>query len=229
MILITTYYISDNEERNNEIRKCLIKNCENKYIEKIYLLNNKIFDLSFINNKNLNKIEQLIISIEDSYILNYKDAIIFINNKLKNKICILSNSDIYFDDTLSKIKDKDIIGNFFALLRYDEDQNGNKHIFSRFNEPRNDSQDSWIFKSPLNISLSKIDFTFRTLGCDSLFAKYVYDSGLKVMNPSYDIITTHVHNTDYRTYNCDNRIHGQYCLVKPCHLNEYYEPTFMDY
>ena len=229
MILITTYYITYNEERNNEIRKCLIKNSENKYIEKIYLLNNKIFDISFIDNNLIHKIEQVIISTEDDYILNYKDAIMFINNKVKNKICILSNSDIYFDNTLSKITNENISGNLFALLRYDEQENGKKHIFTRFDEPRNDSQDSWIFKSPLNISLSKIDFSFRTLGCDSLFAKYVYDSGLKVINPCYDIITTHVHNTDYRTYNCDNRIHGHYCLVQPCHLNEYYIPTFMDY
>jgi hypothetical protein len=230
MILITTYYVSSNEDRNNEIKKCLLMNIENKNIDKIYLLNNQNFDLSFIKDKTLiNKVEQIIISLDDNYILNYKDAIMFINNKLKNKICILSNSDIYFDDSLSMINPKNIIGNFYALLRYDEDQNGIKQIFTRFNKPRNDSQDCWIFKSPLKIDLSKIDFTFRTLGCDSLFAKYVYDTGLKVSNPSYDIITVHVHNTDFRTYNCDNRIHGQYCLIQPCHLNEYIEPTFMDY
>jgi hypothetical protein len=227
MILVTTYYISDDEERNNEIKKCLIKNIENKYIEKIYLLNNKIFDLSFY--KKTKKIEQFIISFDKDYILNYKDAIQFINNNLKNKICILSNSDIYFDNTLSKINDNTISDKFFALLRYDEDKLGNKKIFTQFDEPRNNSQDSWIFKSPLNIDLNKINFTFRTLGCDNIFAKYVYDIGLKISNPSYDIITTHVHNTEFRTYNCDNRIHGVYCLLKPCHLDEYPEPIFMDY
>jgi hypothetical protein len=227
MFLITTYYISSNEDRNNEIKKCLEKNIENKYIQKIYLLNDKIYDLSFI--KNNSKIEQIIISLEKDYILNYKDAINFINNNLKNKICILSNSDIYFDNSLSKINLKNISNNLFALLRYDEDIDGNKKIFTRFNEPRDDSQDSWIFKSPLKIDYSKIDFSFRTLGCDSLFAKYVYDSGIKISNPCYDIISTHVHNTDFRTYNCDNRIHGNYCLLKPCHLNEYPEPKFMDY
>ena len=231
MILITTYYISDNEFRNNEINKCLIKNIENNYIKKIYLLNNKLFDLSFLKNiKNYkNKVIQVIISTHDNYILNYKDAIQFINTNLKDKICILANSDIYFDDSLFKINSQNIHGRFFGLLRYDEDNEGNKKIFTRFDEPRNDSQDSWIFMSPLNIDLSKIDFTFRTLGCDSIFSKYVYDSGLKVCNPCYDIITTHVHNTEYRTYNCDHRIHGIYCLLQPCHLNENPEPTFMDY
>ena len=50
MILITTYYKSTNDNRNKEIDKCLIKNFENNYIKKIYLLNNDIYNLSFINN-----------------------------------------------------------------------------------------------------------------------------------------------------------------------------------
>ena len=57
---------------------------------------------------------------------------------------------------------------------------GEKEIFTRFDEPRNDSQDCWIFKSPLNIDLNKINFSFRTLGCDSIFAKHVYDTGIKI-------------------------------------------------
>ncbi len=229
MILITTYYISSNNDRNKEIEKCLIKNSDNQYIKKIYLLNNQTYKLPFIKKANSKKIEQVIISNDDNYILNYKDAINFINTNLQNNICILANSDIYFDNSLFHINSFNISGKFYALLRYDEDENGNKNIFKRHNEPRDDSQDSWIFKSPLNIDTNKLDFTFRTLGCDSILAKHVYDTGIKVCNPSYDIITTHVHNTDYRTYNCDNRIHGIYCLIKPGHLNDYIEPTFMDY
>jgi hypothetical protein len=47
-VLITTYYEPDNEERSNEIKECLIKNFNNKYIDKIHLLNDKIYDFSFI-------------------------------------------------------------------------------------------------------------------------------------------------------------------------------------
>ena len=228
MILITTYYISENESRNEEIKKCLCKNAENKHIKKIYLLNNKIYDLDFLGNLT-NKVIQYKISNNTDYILKYSDAIEFINTKLKNEICILSNSDIYFDDTLSKINSRNIIGRFFALLRYDEDDNGNKNIFTRFNEPRDDSQDCWIFKTPLKIDLNKLDFTFRTLGCDSIFALHAHETGLKASNPSLEIVATHAHKTDYRTYNCDNRIHGNYCLLKPCLLDEIPEPTFMEY
>ncbi len=233
LILISTYYTSSNEDRNIELQKCLINNLNNDYISKIYLLNNEIFDLSFLSKHNkydfTKKIEQIIISNNPKYILSFKDAIHFINVNLINNICILSNSDIYFDNTLSYIKKNDMNNKLYALLRYDEDENGNKTLFSEYNEPRKDSQDSWIFKSPLKINLDKIDFSFGTLGCDNIFARHVYDNRIIITNPSYDIVTTHLHNTNYRTYNIDNRLYGIYCLLIPCKLNEYPKPLFIDY
>lgn len=226
MILITTYYKSNNENRNSEIDKCLLKNSENNYIEKIYLLNNQTYNLDFINN---NKIVQIIINTGKDYKLKYNDAIKFINENLSNNICILSNSDIYFDDTLSKITDSVINNKLFALLRYDEDINGNKKIFEWYNMARNDTQDSWIFKSPLKVDLDKLNFSLGTLGCDSIFASILYDTGITITNPSYDIVTTHVHLSEHRSYNVDDRIHGKYCLVKPCNLYQNSVISLMDY
>jgi hypothetical protein len=228
MILITTYYETENIARNNEIKKCLIKNFENKHIEKIYLLNNKMFDIDFIEDEN-NKIIQIIISDYEDYKLKYNDAIQFINKNLSNNICILSNSDIYFDKTLEKIDNNTISDNLFALLRYDEDIMGQKNIFCRHEIPRGDSQDSWIFKSPLNINLDKINFSLGTLGCDSMFASILNEEGIHLKNPAFDIITTHVHSSEFRTYNCDDRVHGNYCLVSPCHLDEESKISFMVY
>jgi hypothetical protein len=226
MILITTYYKSKNENRQKEIDTCLRKNNENIYIEKIYLLNNEIYDLSYFGNK----IVQIIISKDKDYILKFNDAINFINNNLKNKICILSNSDIYFNESLSKINNKNLgCRDFFALLRYDEDINGNIKIFTRHDFPRDDSQDSWIFKSPLNVDLDELGFSFRTLGCDSIFSSIVHESNFKVTNPSLDIITIHLHLSNYRTYTSNNIIHGKYCLIKPCYLNEEHNVSFIDY
>lgn len=228
MILISSYYISENEKRNDEIKKCLEKNYENNYISKIYLLNDMIYDLSFV--KDLNKkIIQVIISEENNYKLKFSDSIKYINDNLEGEICILSNSDIYFDNTLSKINDSNISNIFFALLRYDEDENGKKNIFKNFDTPRNNSQDSWIFKSPLNIDFNKIDFSFGTLGCDSIFLFNVYDTGLKISNPSLDIVTTHLHNSEFRTYNIDERIHGKYCLIDPSLLNKEPKIEIIDY
>ena len=241
MNLITTYYISENIDRQNEIKKCLIKNIQNKYIQKIYLLNSEIYNLDFINTIDIhNKVVQIQIYDDcecesestSKKILKYSDAIDFINNNLGESLCILANSDIYFNETLTKINYESMHGKFYALLRYDEELNGKRTIFKRHDIPRDDSQDAWIFNSPLQINLSHIDFHFGTLGCDSIFANAVHaNTFLKVSNPAYDIITTHVHQTQFRSYNCDNRIHGKYALIKPTHLNSDDDNiiTFMDY
>ena len=234
MNLITTYYKSSNEKRNDEINKCLIKNFENKFIKKIYLLNNEKFNLNFINNHK-NKIIQVVISNDINYKLKYNDAIHFINGYLKNEICILSNSDIYFNETLSLINNDNINNKFFALLRYDENEKGDISIFSQYNIPRDDSQDCWIFKSPLNIDLNKLNFSLGTLGCDSIFAYIVYDSNTDVdtktniSNPSYDIISIHVHNTGFRTYDEKTRLHGKYCMLPACKINDNVEIRIVDY
>jgi hypothetical protein len=228
MILITTYYSTLNNDRNIEINKCLKKNFENKYISKIYLLNNSIYDIDFIDNYE-NKIIQILISNDINYKLKYYDAIFFINEYLNNEICILSNSDIYFNETLSLINNQVIINNFFALLRYNEDVSGNLTIFKRHDIPRYDSQDCWIFKSPLNIDLTKLNFSFGTPGCDSIFANIVNDIGIKVSNPSLDIVSIHVHNTEFRTYSYIDRIHGKYCIIPVCKINEYIETIIIDY
>lgn len=225
MNLITTYYISENIDRQNEIKKCLIKNIQNKYIKKIYLLNSEIYDLDFIMNIDVyNKVTQVQIyeesQLNSKKILKYSDAIDFINRNLPESLCILSNSDIYFNDSLSKINYESMNGKFYALLRYDEEMNGKRTIFKRHDIPRDDSQDAWIFNSPLKINLSYLDFHFGTLGCDSIFANAVHENTfLKISNPAYDIITIHVHQTQFRTYNCDDRIHGKYALIKPTYLN----------
>jgi hypothetical protein len=229
MILITTYYKPKNKDREQEINRCLLKNYQNKYIEKIYLLNDKIYDIP-IKNDYQKKIEQVIVSNNENYKLTYYDSIKFINEKLINRICILSNSDIYFNNSLSKINNDNINNNFIALLRYDEDKDYRKNIFKRYDEVRDDSQDCWIFKSPLNININNLTFSFGTLGCDSIFASYVAnESGLNIINPCYDIITTHVHNTEYRTYSLDDRIHGNYCLIKPCYLGEKKSISFIKF
>ena len=49
--LVTSFYKSGNNERDLEIETCLKKNYTNKFIDKIYLLNDKIYNLDFIDDK----------------------------------------------------------------------------------------------------------------------------------------------------------------------------------
>jgi hypothetical protein len=230
MILITSFYIPNNELREKEINLCLQKNYENPLITKIYLLNNEIYEfpkkLSLNENENENeknnKIQQIIINSFPNYKLRFDDAINFINNceECKNRYCILSNSDIYFDETLEKINNTTITNNVFALLRYDQNVDNSLFLYSENNRPRINSQDSWIFKSPLKIDINRIDFEFGVLGCDNAFANVIYTSGIYISNPCYDIKTIHVHSSNFRTYNNNSWICRDYCYVVPCRLRE---------
>jgi hypothetical protein len=231
MILITSYYLSNNIERQNEINQCLINNVNNKFIKTIILLNDKIYDINFIT-RNKKKIKQIIINTKENQTKNrlyFNNAIEYINNNFYGDIIILSNSDIYFDNTLSHVPEDDMENKIYCLLRYDQKEDGTKDIFRHYDEPRSDSQDSWIFKAPLNIDLQQVNFSFGTLGCDNIFANVLFNHDFMLSNPSYDIITTHLHNCPERNYNEDERIHGNYCLIKPGHITSEPSVRFMNY
>ena len=81
MILITSYYLSNNIERQNEINQCLINNANNKFIKAIILLNDKIYDINFIT-RNKKKIKQIIINTKESQTKNklyFNNALEYIN------------------------------------------------------------------------------------------------------------------------------------------------------
>ncbi len=224
MILITSYYNANSVERQREIDECLINNNNNQFIKKIYLLNNDIYDLEFLENKN--KIKQILIQEEK---LNFKKTIEFINKYLEDEIVILSNSDIYFNDTLFKLIDYDFSNKVLCLLRYNIIENNKLDIFRHFGEPRADSQDSWIFKSPLKVNINNINFNFGIPGCDNMFAAELYNSNYILSNPSYDIISVHLHDSNERSNNEHLRIHGNYCLIYPEKLGEQSKIRFMEY
>lgn len=206
--LVTTYYICPNINRQKELNECLINNSKNKHIKKIYLLNEKIHELEFL--ENIDKIKQIVVDDDSKKRLKYKFAIDFINENLKGEKCILANSDIYYDNTLKLLSDYDMNNVFIALSRYDDNKLFNYEL----------SQDTWIFKSPLNINSKKLDFCFGILGCDNTFAYIAYKNKLKIINPSMTIKSHHLHNSKYRTYSTKDRIKGKYLAITPHKLNE---------
>ena len=210
--LITSYYNSHNDERQQELKECLTYNSQNDYIEKIYLLNDHIYDIDFIDNKYKTKIIQLVVNDKNKQKLYYDCAIQFANNYLFGQLCILSNADIYFDNTLQLLENYNFKNIAFALSRYD-----NNVLYQEIF-----SQDSWMFLSPLNVDISQLNFQFGVCGCDNRFARIIVDSGYYLINPSKTIKTHHLHNSNYRT--CEEpeseRIHGDYAYVFHTELNQ---------
>jgi len=214
MILVTSFYDCA-PERKKELLLCLEKNIQNIYLEKIFLLvthPTKFTDSIFQHPK----INQIIFSFDPGYRLTYQNAIEFINQQFENDLIIMANSDIYFDNTLEKVQSKDLVNHMYALLRY-EDRKG-KIILE---EVRSDSQDAWIFKSPLKIpNTFLLNFPFGQLGCDNRFANLVFEAGITISNPCYDLFIYHVHESMMRPALWGKRLMGMYTFIPPCYLED---------
>jgi hypothetical protein len=197
VILYISLYIEKNESRMKEILFSLNKNLQNSYIEKIIVLNEGFEDEILKNKKivNINRTERP----------NFSDFYEYLD---ENAINIIANNDIWFDNSLKKIKWLFVKkGDFLSLTRVEK--NG-----KLFREIHGDSQDAWIFKG-VPACLKKCNFYMGRLGCDNKLNFIFYEGGYRVLNPSKYIIANHEHESNERTYTEDQRLKGIYLLSSP--------------
>tara|TARA_B110000208_G_C11800958_1_gene442348 strand:- start:12166 stop:12948 length:783 start_codon:yes stop_codon:yes gene_type:complete len=202
MIIITTAYY--NKTRVKELLKCLELNSKLSCIEKIiYFLerapNDDNFYAKIIKNPKI-----------DLQIINHrpmvKEMIEYANKKYKDRVCILTNSDIYYTDSLLRLKRVDFSKCNIALTRYNilahtmatsgdsypgfiVEYNGIK-LKTMWDNGL--SADSWIFKLPLNMEKMDMEFPLGTLQCDG----YIHTQLLKdkpLFNPVHTIMSIHLH------------------------------------
>ena len=188
IVLITEYFVHKNTLRFLEIKNSINKNVENKYIDKIYLMNeNK-------NNKydtNTNKI----INLPSNKRGTFEDTFKIANTLPTGTIVIISNNDISFDDTLKKIYDVDLDNTVICLGR----RSANNDNKLEFWTEKGLSHDSWIFKTPIRIP-DGTDFYFGTTACDRHIA-YLLDSvGYELINIPWDIKAYHNHSSEERKW-----------------------------
>lgn len=178
------YYNANNVERQEELDFCLIENYNNKHIDKIHIfgtIDKNISDMDYLNK----------ITIIDKERPTFKDYINYsVNNISHTDIVILSNSDIYFDDTLNILPEIDFDKCALALSRYVLQNN------TIFLYPEPDiCQDTWIYKPDNRLLDMDCDFYMGVNGCDNRIAFEFAKVGLGIINPSHDIKTYHKHKT----------------------------------
>jgi len=178
--LITQYFKSTNIYRQNAIDDALKMNLLNPIISIIYLLNEEQYDFSQYDNNNK------IIQVQLGRRMSFSDALAFAHDNLSGDIVAIANSDIYFDDSLVVVlsKNEKLSNTLIALSKWNSDDDGALTL-----QLRVDSQDAWIFKSPL-ANESIIDSSNFFLGvprCDNRIAEIFHASGYRVINPAYSI------------------------------------------
>ena len=195
--LIQQYYEPKDARRAREIRHCLQKNLDNKWIDKIVLLNENTCKLP-PNTTTANKIQQRVIGRR----LHYSDVLKEILENVPNDIIVVfANSDIYLDDTISKLWSTDLTDKFLALLRYDDEANAAPKLFG----PRSDSQDTWIVaansvKSREWGDFNEFEIPFGKSGCDNAIAYEMMRKKFLLANPALSIQTIHYHRSNIRNY-----------------------------
>jgi hypothetical protein len=225
MKLLTTYFKHKLDIRNQEFRFCLTKNADNVNIDEIYLFyeNYEINYNEFEDIKNHKKIK--IIPIGER--MTYKIAIEYARENFKDDICIISNTDIYFDKSLNKLNNIDLDNKIICLTAFWKKNS--------LRDTHGGTQDAWIFRNPLKEFFCDIKLGIGH--CECFFHQEAKDAGLQLSNPCYDIKAIHYHNdpdiyagktrnlflddgTNYFKNLRNSTIISGYHLILPCHLNE---------
>ena len=216
--LITQFYIDANPARQNEIRTCLKTNYENPFVDKIYLLNERIYTLSELGVTNQTG---KIVQINIQFRLKYQDVFDCISKHEIKGYNIFMNSDILLDDSIQQLRYTDIHLNkkMFALVRYEYDPTDilKSKLFTRF-----DSQDTWIIHSNYNIPLNiqKIfNFPFGKPGCDNKLIYLMNILNYEIYNEPRIIKTYHYHTSQIRNYTKKDVIKEPWGFVVPSNIH----------
>lgn len=189
--LCTPYFRSTSDERQAEFDECLAGNIANPLIDEITL---------FVDDGHTTSIEHQKVRIVDVQgRLTYRDWLEFALGLPERHISVLSNTDILFDETISKLKTVfEQSGRFVALSRHERLSDGL--------EPHPDpkwSQDVWAIKTSDTVTAEfakAVDFPLGVPRCDN---KVIYEAvvhGWNVINPFPSVRAIHLHESQFRSY-----------------------------
>lgn len=196
--IITSFYISKNSKRTDELCKSLTNNLNNNNIKKIHLFVDDNKCIEYLKNKHKelyeNKIKICGIGNQPLYSDLFKYA-----NSLNNEICMIINSDIWLHSieniNILKLLDNN---NIFSLTRYEHD------FTCPLIDKYNGSHDAFLFKSPINVDLLKyIQHKQNVLGSENVVLYELERLKYKIYNPCIQIKIIHEHLSEVRD---DNRI-----------------------
>lgn len=187
--IITSFYIPRNDlARENELKKTLNNNLLNSIVKKIHLFLDKQEDEDYIKSLPQEKQEKIkIIEIGKQPL--YSDLFNYANTLL-NEICMISNGDIWIQNTQIPFFFSLLNQNFiFALTRHEMDRK------CYFAEDSIDSYDAFIFKSQLNPVLQKMVVHKQNMwGSENRVIDALIDLKYKVINPCLQFKIIHEHD-----------------------------------
>lgn len=189
--LCTPYFRSSDKERQAEFDECLKGNLDNPYIDRVTVFIDDGVEPPFRHAK--------LRIVEIPGRLTYKDWLDFALEEPEPHISVLGNTDILFDETVSRLGAVFSRGNrFVALSRHER--------IGDALQPHPDpkwSQDVWAVRSDDAIGEAfrrAVDFPLGVPRCDN---KIVYEAaihGFDLINPFPAVRAIHLHESQVRGY-----------------------------
>jgi len=216
--LIVGMYIDRDESRMVEFAEALSRNLTNPSISAVHFLIEEPRDryTDYIASSSCaasRKLRELIKNPKLEVVplwrrVKYEDCFSHANKRLEGRIVIVSNADIFFDDTVNLVRTLDMVGTFVCLSRTEADDVPHPNMSG--------SQDSWIFLSPIRPFPS--NWNLGVPGCDNKIAYEASAAGMVVVNPCLSVRGNHLHASQKRNYTSSDCVPGPYRLAHPCAL-----------
>jgi hypothetical protein len=225
--LLIDYYKNPRPERAEELDFCFLENINSKEFDYIH-----IFAQSELPIK---EIPDNVKIINISNRLTYQYYIDYARNNIpKGDIIVLSNADIFFDESILRVKEIDLSNKVLALTRFCPYHghwvDGQGQITPYHNHNR--SQDVWVWENSLNITSA--NFNIGVLGCDNKIAFELHKAGYQIWNPSFSIVCYHKHKErndelDHYSHSPKIWLSGPYLLPNVCLIENILDENYKFY
>jgi hypothetical protein len=225
--LLVDYYKNPRPERAAELDFCFLENINSKEFDQVHVFYSSPLPTKDIPSK--------VILNQTSERLTYQHYFDYAKQNIsQDDIIVLCNADIFFDESISRVKEVDLSNKVLALTRFCPYHGHwvNEHGQVTPYHNHNRSQDVWIWKNPLYINTA--NFNIGTLGCDNKIAFELHQAGYQVWNPSFSIICYHKH--EERNDEADHYIHSPkvwlsrpYLLPDVCLIENIQDKNYKSY
>lgn len=203
--LYIQYFKHKNKSRENELKFCTKHNINDKNIDNIYLF------LENLNDKEDWMINPKVNIVDYNKRMTFRDFIEFSNKIDNDDIHILCNLDIFFDDTILKLKEHNIYNHLITLTRWNIDVKTKQARHFGVNC----SQDFWSWIGKVDLTKLDLNYFIGQVGCDNAVCGEFHEAGWKVINPSLDLKTYHLHEETKREYTDDDVVRKRLYLLYP--------------
>ena len=217
IILITQFFIHPDKKRREEFEYAFQQNVNNPKIDKILLLNERIYTPEELKT-NSPKIQQ----VNHKKRLTFQDAFQAMKNHGGNNYYMLSNFDIFFDKTLSNLRQIKLDERKYMIALARNEFKKGQRLKDCKTTGVNWAQDTWIIHSknlPILTTdrLQKLDFRMGVGRCDNRLAYLLKEWDLKPQSIPNVIRSYHIHDEEEQKkgWKYQKQVPGQGLFLDP--------------